>query len=503
MKMVGVLLLVLALIAGTVGCPATPPTDPEPTLPIQYNLTISSTAGGSVTTPGEGAFNYDEGDVVDLVADAEEGYEFVEWTGGVDTITDVNASSSTITINGDYEITANFERVYELTISSTAGGSVTTPGEGSFLYSAGTVVSLVASPASGYGFVNWTGDVDTIPDVTAGSTTITLDGDYAITASFEPEEEEDTVYFADPKLEAVIRTRIAKPEAPIHPSDLEGLRTLIAGHRDISDLTGLEYCTDLVVLYLEDNQISGISPLANLTDLQGLYLWGNQISDISPLANLTNLTQLQLRSNQINDIEPLLENEGLSIEYWVDLRENPLSSDSIHIHIPELDARGVTVYFDEPGAPDFGSGTPEDYDTLQEFFDFYGYGLDIASDELGIERFPPGAVRVTVLNGHYEYDNPTGWYTDEEQTYVLFPGRPAVGDTALWVSSEPFGFFIDSDAGRFYTEIGRNPDGFDHALVYRNTKGPGYIVAFEDLWGGGDMNYTDRILEVEIVSIAP
>jgi hypothetical protein len=72
-----------------------------------YALTIS-TEGGSVTTPGEGAFNYTADEVVDLVAVPDEGYLFGEWTGDVGTITDVNAATTTITMNGGYSITANF-----------------------------------------------------------------------------------------------------------------------------------------------------------------------------------------------------------------------------------------------------------------------------------------------------------------------------------------------------------------------------------------------------------
>jgi hypothetical protein len=152
-----------------------------------YDLTISSTGGGSVTEPGEGVFTYDEGEVVDLLAEAGEDYRFVEWTGDVGTIADVNAASTTITVNGDYEITANFIAQYDLTIDSTVGGNVTTPGEGLFPdYDAGTVVDLVATPDAGYRFVNWTGDVGTIADVYAASTTITVNGDYSITANFEP-----------------------------------------------------------------------------------------------------------------------------------------------------------------------------------------------------------------------------------------------------------------------------------------------------------------------------
>jgi hypothetical protein len=76
---------------------------------------------------------------------------------------------------------------YSLSISSTEGGSVTKPGEGVFLlYVAGRVVDLVATPDSGYRFVNWTGNVDTIADVEDATTTITMNGDYVITANFAP-----------------------------------------------------------------------------------------------------------------------------------------------------------------------------------------------------------------------------------------------------------------------------------------------------------------------------
>jgi uncharacterized repeat protein (TIGR02543 family) len=95
----GILLVTVALIAGMVGC------DDE------YTLTIASTAGGSVTTPGEGAFTYDEVRVVDLSAEAEEGYDFVNWTGDVDTIGNVNAAITTITMDDNYSITANFEAI--------------------------------------------------------------------------------------------------------------------------------------------------------------------------------------------------------------------------------------------------------------------------------------------------------------------------------------------------------------------------------------------------------
>ena len=93
----GIFLTMAALIVGMVGC-----------VPTQYDLTISSAEGGEVTTPGEGTFSYEKGTVVNLTAEADEGYQFFNWTGNVSAIDDVNAATTTITINDDYTITANF-----------------------------------------------------------------------------------------------------------------------------------------------------------------------------------------------------------------------------------------------------------------------------------------------------------------------------------------------------------------------------------------------------------
>ncbi len=76
-------------------------------------LTAAGTAGGSVTSPGEGTFAYEAGTVVDLVATAWAGYEFVSWTGDTDAIADVGAAETTIAIEADYSVTANFEVMYD------------------------------------------------------------------------------------------------------------------------------------------------------------------------------------------------------------------------------------------------------------------------------------------------------------------------------------------------------------------------------------------------------
>lgn len=75
--------------------------------------------------------------------------------------------------------------VYTLTISSTGGGSVVKPGEGTFAYDPGTVVELIGMPGAFYNFDKWTGDVHNIADVNAPATNITMNGDYSITANFK------------------------------------------------------------------------------------------------------------------------------------------------------------------------------------------------------------------------------------------------------------------------------------------------------------------------------
>jgi hypothetical protein len=103
MKGISTFLITIALIAGMVGCGDGGNGGGE-----SYTLTVASTSGGSVVEPGEGTSTYDEGTVVDLVAEAEEGYIFANWTGDVDTIANVDAVTTTITMSGDYYITANF-----------------------------------------------------------------------------------------------------------------------------------------------------------------------------------------------------------------------------------------------------------------------------------------------------------------------------------------------------------------------------------------------------------
>ncbi len=132
---------------------------------------------------------------------------------------------------------------------------------------------------------------------------------------------------------------------------LTGLTHLDLDENQISDITALGNLTGLIYLYLWDNQISDISPLSMLTNLNYLDMCHNRIVNIDALGNLTSLIWLDLCANQISDIFPLVQNNGLGEGDTVDLEENPLSSTSINEYIPQLEQRGVNVWWTVPPTP--------------------------------------------------------------------------------------------------------------------------------------------------------
>ena len=102
MARLGIFLIAAALVAGTASCGA------GGCGAGQYELLAASSGGGYVTAPGQGTFCYDEGTVVPLEATPGVGNQFDYWSGDVSAIADVNAATTTIIMNGDYFITANF-----------------------------------------------------------------------------------------------------------------------------------------------------------------------------------------------------------------------------------------------------------------------------------------------------------------------------------------------------------------------------------------------------------
>jgi len=117
----------------------------------QFTVTTSSNPSAGGTTTGGGSFN--PGQSVTVTATANGGFNFVNWTEGVTVVS--TSASYNFTVNSNRDLVANFTAAtYTVTLSPNppAGGTLT----GSGIYSFGEIVTVKATPNSGYQFVSWT-----------------------------------------------------------------------------------------------------------------------------------------------------------------------------------------------------------------------------------------------------------------------------------------------------------------------------------------------------------
>jgi uncharacterized repeat protein (TIGR02543 family) len=118
-----------------------------------FNVTVTKIGSGTVAlNPPDSV--YDGGTSVTVTATAAPGFKFTGWTGAFTGTT--NPVQLTITAN--MNLTATFKAIFNLTVEATDSGTVTLSPSGR-LYQDGTKVTLTASPAAGYQFVEWRGDL--------------------------------------------------------------------------------------------------------------------------------------------------------------------------------------------------------------------------------------------------------------------------------------------------------------------------------------------------------
>lgn len=154
-----------------------------------------------------------------------------------------------------------------------------------------------------------------------------------VLSAFGHASAEEPVYFEDSNLKTVVEETLWVWDPT--PSDMVGFTILDATSRDISSLVGLEHATNLMTLWLGDNQwITDVSPLAGLTNLTQLVLNQNRIADISPLSELVNLWHLDIHHNQITDISALSRMTRLR---RLSLRENRIRDISVLSGLTSLD----------------------------------------------------------------------------------------------------------------------------------------------------------------------
>ena len=129
--------------------------------------------------------------------------------------------------------------------------------------------------------------------------------------------------------------------------------------------------------------------------------------------------------------------------------------------------------------------------------------------------------------------------SDSNQRVDLFAGNAIAGnqvtlsiaaDGSVWVNhsdtlidfnSGTFGYYLDTTVNThsvWYSDTALNVDGVDHMAAYQGKNidtvkidpwysglwtDNEYVLAFEDLYGGGDFDYTDMVVMVESVNPVP
>ena len=160
---------------------------------ITYTVSVTKTGNGagSITTDPssidcggtcEAAFNHYT--VITLTASADTGSTFTGWAGDCE----ADGLSCTTTVTGTRNVTATFTLItYTLSVTTTGTGSITSDPPGidcgvtcSEAYDYNTVVTLTATPDTGYYLTGWEGDCSAV----GLSCTTTVTGTRNVTATF-------------------------------------------------------------------------------------------------------------------------------------------------------------------------------------------------------------------------------------------------------------------------------------------------------------------------------
>jgi len=139
-------------------------------------MTILTNGSGTVSRNPTNTI-YPSGAVVTITANPSPNWYFTEWTGDENTTT----NPLNVLMTSNKVITANFQLIptYSLNVSSNGLGTVSlTPAGG--VYASNSTVTASALPATGWIFVNWSGDASG----STNSIAITMNSNMGVTANF-------------------------------------------------------------------------------------------------------------------------------------------------------------------------------------------------------------------------------------------------------------------------------------------------------------------------------
>lgn len=159
-------------------------------------LTLQSNPSNAGTLTGQG--HYEPGTEINLMAQPNTGYQFVNWT--IDNVELNDQPTVPYTISpGNITIMANFQKVSKmltLSVNNPTGGTITKGANGNYEYDA--EIELQATPNEGYRFVKWV--INGTTEITDSSFTYNMPAhDVDIIAYFERQAYQVTVKANDAK----------------------------------------------------------------------------------------------------------------------------------------------------------------------------------------------------------------------------------------------------------------------------------------------------------------
>lgn len=150
-----------------------------------YTLNVSTDGTAGASTSPSGGLQVNHGVATSVSATVPAGYNFDGWTASPATgVSFGNSASSSTTVTltaGNASIQANYSQITRtLTMQAPGGSGTVSPEEGNHSYTDGAVVSLSATPATGWNFANWSGDISS----SLNPADITMNSDKTVKANF-------------------------------------------------------------------------------------------------------------------------------------------------------------------------------------------------------------------------------------------------------------------------------------------------------------------------------
>lgn len=143
--------------------------------------------------------------------------------------------------------------------------------------------------------------------------------------------------------------------------------------------------------------------------------------------------------------------------------------------------------------------------SLVEVLDHLGFTNVVEAD---VGTFPPGLYDITLYAEFAAYSdrNELSFYEVSTSTYNLIFAGPEGGFeylspsiTKTITAGYQFGLsMLTPENHRYFTENNFNPDGQQHAKVYKNLDDPSmFLIGFENLYGAGDRDYQDLVFSLK------